>query len=543
MTSRYSSSSLLQSILVRGADLKTAQIIATATVSGLAALYSLYYYHTTYSVQKKRHNGFKEVKIIPSPKGALPFFGHIFQIDKDLPAVKFHEWFYKYGPLVRINIGSKEWILIGDSYIANELLKTKGALTSGRPYHPFTTDYYALNRRGMTFTDADKRWKRSRAAAQSLLSSKAVDRLTKTLEIEATQATQRLLEETAKNGQVNIVKHMQLAALNVILRICFGVYGESVDDFFIQSIVETIDITIKWGAPSEDLLGTVLPGGISSVFSYFTGREQRYREFTYEKRDPLFRQLISKALESDTDCFAKDLYRIKGELELEDDDILVLLLDLINAGTDPTAITLTWAFVILCHHKDVQKKIQKEIDMFIAAHDGRLPNFEERECLPYLLSVQKECMRYRPSNHIGLPHKAIKDFKFNGYSIRKGSVLLACTYSLNLSPDRYQNPEKFLPDRYAGDPRPLSVSVNSSIDTRDQFMFGWGRRICPGVNLADAETFNFWVRIFATSTIEPPLNKQGVPMYPNLDACYDGGLVVTPIDANLRFVKRRDRLV
>ena len=88
-----------------------------------------------------------------------------------------------------------------------------------------------------------------------------------------------------------------------------------------------------------------------------------------------------------------------------------IIADLILAGNDTTAVMLTWAIVLLCHYPAVQKKISAELDQFIHTHK-RLPTFEERESLPYSISVQKECMRFRPTLAFGISHEAERDCKF-----------------------------------------------------------------------------------------------------------------------------------
>lgn len=54
---------------------------------------------------------------------------------------------------------------------------------------------------------------------------------------------------------------------------------------------------------------------------------------------------------------------------------------------------------------------------------------------------------------------------------------------MHYNPDVYENPTSFNPDRFLDHTRTISASANGSIDTRDQFNFGWGRRICPGIYL------------------------------------------------------------
>ena len=71
-------------------------------------------------------------------------------------------------------------------------------------------------------------------------------------------------------------------------------------------------------------------------------------------------------------------------------------------------MTLRWAFALLCTRLDIQKKIQQELDAFVSKHK-RLPTFSEREAVPYLIAVQKECLRFRPATPCGAPHLVQED--------------------------------------------------------------------------------------------------------------------------------------
>lgn len=84
-----------------------------------------------------------------------------------------------------------------------------------------------------------------------------------------------------------------------------------------------------------------------------------------------------------------------------------LLADLLGGGSDTISGTLSWMFAVLLHHQDVQEKLCIEVDTFIKEHN-RLPEFTDREAMPYLIAVQKECMRYRPVTHLAL-HSAEED--------------------------------------------------------------------------------------------------------------------------------------
>jgi cytochrome P450 len=84
------------------------------------------------------------------------------------------------------------------------------------------------------------------------------------------------------------------------------------------------------------------------------------------------------------------------------------LADIISGGTDTVSVTLSWSVVIMCHHPEVQKKVSAEIDKFVRVHN-RVPIFDEREELPFCISVIKECMRYKPTDPFGLPHSVEED--------------------------------------------------------------------------------------------------------------------------------------
>lgn len=76
---------------------------------------------------------------------------------------------------------------------------------------------------------------------------------------------------------------------------------------------------------------------------------------------------------------------------------------MVVAGSDTISGTLTWMIAILLHYPDVQQRICDEIDTFIKDHK-RLPSFADRDAFPYMIAVQKECMRYRPVTQLAFIH-------------------------------------------------------------------------------------------------------------------------------------------
>jgi cytochrome P450 len=75
----------------------------------------------------------------------------------------------------------------------------------------------------------------------------------------------------------------------------------------------------------------------------------------------------------------------------------------------------------MIQHPEVQVKAQEELDRVIGR--SRLPDFEDREELPYLGAIYKETLRLHPVTPLGIPHSTSADDIYKGMHIPKGSIL------------------------------------------------------------------------------------------------------------------------
>ena len=69
---------------------------------------------------------------------------------------------------------------------------------------------------------------------------------------------------------------------------------------------------------------------------------------------------------------------------------------------------------------EAQKKAQEELDRVVGA--DRLPDWEDEKDLPYVRSLIKEILRWRPVNKFGMTHATSEDDWYEGHFIPKGSV-------------------------------------------------------------------------------------------------------------------------
>ena len=73
-------------------------------------------------------------------------------------------------------------------------------------------------------------------------------------------------------------------------------------------------------------------------------------------------------------------------------------------------------------HPEVQVKIQAELDDVVGR--SRLPEFSDKENLPYVNAVYKELVRWHPITPFVTPHRAIAEDEYKGMRVPKGSVLI-----------------------------------------------------------------------------------------------------------------------
>ena len=81
-----------------------------------------------YNLNERR----KRAKLPPGPP-RLPLIGNLHQAPKDAPWVTFSKWVEEYGPLVSVDFGGTNVILIGDFETARNLMDKRANIYSSRP--------------------------------------------------------------------------------------------------------------------------------------------------------------------------------------------------------------------------------------------------------------------------------------------------------------------------------------------------------------------------------------------------------------------------
>ena len=79
-------------------------------------------------------------------------------------------------------------------------------------------------------------------------------------------------------------------------------------------------------------------------------------------------------------------------------------------------------------HPQVQIKLQAELDTVVGR--SRLPDFSDKESLPYVNAVCKELIRWQPILPFAIPHRVVAEDEYKGMRIPARSILFPNVWSV-----------------------------------------------------------------------------------------------------------------
>jgi cytochrome P450 len=150
-----------------------------------------------------------------------------------------------------------------------------------------------------------------------------------------------------------------------------------------------------------------------------------------------------------------------------------------------------------------------------------MPSWEDEISLPYVRALIKEIHRWAPIGSLGVPHATTQEDIFHGKRIPEGTVVFPNLTVLSRNPERYTDPDAFIPERFLGDELDASASaLDPDFKKRDHFHYGFGRRLCQGIFVAEASLYIVVARVLWGLEITPDPNAPALDMGDKLGKFY-----------------------
>lgn len=142
--------------------------------------------------------------------------------------------------------------------------------------------------------------------------------------------------------------------------------------------------------------------------------------------------------------------------------------NLLMGGKETVSATLTFALYLLAKHPEVQQATADEIRRELA---GQTPRPDDVQRLPWVQNVIRESMRLYPPVY-SISRQAAEPVEIAGYTIRRGSLVMAPVWSVHRDRRWWDRPEQFLPARFEA---PATARLPYAY-----LPFGAGPRSCVG---------------------------------------------------------------
>ncbi len=414
------------------------------------------------------------------------------EIPREHPWRRLKEYTEQYGDLITIaqpGVGGRRRYLFvcGTAKSADAIMTKLGGATIDRPRQVMAGELASGGRR-MLLMPYDERWRTYRRIMHEAVNSTAARQYEGIQEREA-----RLTALQIGREPESFRAQFDRYAASVIMTLTYDHPIADVEDPLVVAVKERLGAVLKWLAPGASPLDKyaalrLLPTALNPW--------KREGERIHRAELALFLRVYNEVRErakrnAARDCFALQLQERQAELGLTDEDACYIAGSFFGAGSDTTSSALAILVLALITHPAAMRKAQAELDAVVGAE--RLPIFADQAQLPYVRALCQEVMRWRPVSSGGFPHALTEDVQYNGYTLRKGDAVVANHWSISLDPDEYPDPDVFQPERFLTtteeDKTTSSVKGTWFAPARGHIGFGFGRRICVGLNIAERSIF------------------------------------------------------
>ncbi|CAI5675469.1 unnamed protein product [Oreochromis niloticus] len=429
----------------------------------------------------------------------------------------------KYGSVFTLYFGTNKVVVLAGYETVREALVNYAEEFGERNISPILND---INRgHGILFANGES-WKELRYFALTTLKDfEFGKRLSHKILAECSYLIQVIEEH--KGEPFDTALPINYATANIIFSVVYGCRFDYNDLIFTKMVKRANHLTCVTGSAIVQLYNM-----FPRLFRWIKNRQVVLKNVETTIRDVKYLiTYLKETLDPDTcqgfvDCFL--IWKQKEEefgiddSHYSEDNLIFTVIDLFVAGTSTTAATLRWGLLLMAKYPHIQENLsglsnttslrnqqsgndrKKELGLAEQVHEelrqvvgSRQISIDDRENLPYTDAVIHEIQRLANILPLCLPHQTSRDVTFQGYFIKKGTIVFPLLTSVLYDKQEWERPHTFNPSHF--------LDKEGKFVRRDAFMpFSAGHRMCLGEGLAKMELFLFFTSLVQRFCFTPP---------------------------------------
>ncbi|KAL1139825.1 hypothetical protein AAG570_006802 [Ranatra chinensis] len=415
----------------------------------------------------------------------------------------------KYGSVLSITLGEVPCLVVSSLEHIKEVLFAKGDHFDGRPnFRRFEPLFSGDKQNSLAFCD----WSVVQKIRREMLRAHTFPRAFTTrfhqLDSLLNEELNELTLQLELTDRPTAIKPLLLQACANVFTAYFCTSKFSRDDAGFVNMVKNFDnifYEVNRGC-AADFMPWLMP-----LHRRQLAQMERWSD---EIRQFVVSRIVSERLESWTADREEEDYvdaligHVKDEKAAMSLETALFALEDIVGGHSAVANLLVKILGFVARRPDVQKRVQMEVDDISAGRDITLA---DRTLMPYTEAIVLESIRHISSPIV--PHVANQTSSIAGYEVENGTLIFLNNYTLNMSPELWEEPEKFAPERF--------LSSEGKLIKPEHFLpFGGGRRSCMGYKMTQFVAFSTLATLLQRFDILPETDVYDIPLG-NLALPYD----------------------
>ncbi|KAH7327627.1 cytochrome P450 [Rhizoctonia solani] len=489
-------------------------VVVITLLSG-AALAGIYFWY-----QSKC----SRIPLPPGPRGN-PIFGSALELrTSKFFWINFAKWTDRFGPIISVRMLFQKMIIVDDPKIVTYLFEKKASQYSDR----YVSQLALLIgwETDIIFIEYGPLLKHYRTLLQRALNNRVVLDYLPLQEHETKRLLRRLYESPE-----NFMQHIHLMAGSVAIRMVYGYKVNSPDDRLVQAAEQAMAIFSDVMAPGRWMI---------EVFPLLRYVPKWFPGVTFHKAVASWQPILQAAEEETFEFVKSQMAKGKAEPSFtskllqpengeeitaeEEANIKRVAASLYGAASDTTVSAVKTFFLAMTLYPDVQAKAQSEITSYLQTQPHKhFITMDDKPNLPYINALIREVLRWHPVLTL-VGHRSNGENDENvvvgekTYRIPARTAVIANVWKIMHNPEVYPNPAEFVPERFMGEDIPPFP---------ENYAFGFGRRICPGMHVAQQSMWLSISNILANFTIAKARDEYGVEIVP--DESYTNDIITHPL--------------